>query len=159
MTQLSTKERLASSPAVFARELLARLELKSARDLLVLTERLGLSVKEVASDGFEGVLVCRSDRRKGIIAINDGIREEAARDLRYVMRSDISSCQDTVLMGASANPKTSSHGARVHPSMKSRRMSLLLNSCFRTRNLHHKSKARRPQSTLPKISLSSLAPP
>jgi len=45
----------------------------------VLTSRLGLSVKEVDSEGFEGVLVCRPDRRKGIIAIQHGIYEEGRK--------------------------------------------------------------------------------
>lgn len=79
MSRFGRTERLASSPAVFARELLARLELKSAGDLGVLTTRLGLSVKEVDSDSFEGVLVCRADRSKGIIAINIGTREEGRK--------------------------------------------------------------------------------
>lgn len=79
MSRLDRKERLGSSPAVFARELLARIELRSAGDLSVLTSRLGLTVKEVESDGFEGVLVCRADRRKGIIAINSRIREDGRK--------------------------------------------------------------------------------
>lgn len=79
MSRLDRKERLGSSPAVFARELLARIELRSAGDLGVLTSRLGLAVKEVESDGFEGVLVCRADRRKGIIAINSRIREDGRK--------------------------------------------------------------------------------
>jgi len=74
-----SSNRLASSPSVFASELLAQLELRSAGDLRVLTERLGLSVREVDSDGFEGVLVRRSDRLKGIIAINNAIREEGRK--------------------------------------------------------------------------------
>lgn len=73
------RERLASSPAVFARELLMRLELRSAGDLDVLTTRLRLSVTEVDSDGFDGVLVRRADRSKGIIAINSGIREDGRK--------------------------------------------------------------------------------
>jgi hypothetical protein len=40
---------------------------------------LGLSVKEVDSEGFEGVLVCRADRRKGIIALQRGIYEEGRK--------------------------------------------------------------------------------
>jgi Zn-dependent peptidase ImmA (M78 family) len=76
---VTQKQRLASSPEVFARELLSRLNLRSAGDLTVLTDRLGLSVKEVDSDGFEGVLVCRADRRKGIIAIQHGIQEEGRK--------------------------------------------------------------------------------
>jgi hypothetical protein len=79
VSRLDSKEKLGSSPAVFARELLARIELRSAGDLSVLTSRLGLTVKEVESDGFEGVLVCRADRRKGIIAINSGIREDGRK--------------------------------------------------------------------------------
>jgi len=73
------KERLASSPEAFARELLARLELRSAADLTALLDRLGLSLKEVDSNGFEGVLVCRADRRKGIIAIQRAIPEEGRK--------------------------------------------------------------------------------
>lgn len=73
------RHRLASSPSVFARELLARLQLRSAGDLNVLTSRLGLSVKEVDSDGFEGILIRRTDRLKGVIAINSGTREEGRK--------------------------------------------------------------------------------
>jgi hypothetical protein len=79
VTLVSKSERLASSPEVFARELLSRLGLRSAGDLTALTDRLSLSVKEVDSDGFEGLLVCRADRRKGIIALQRGIYEEGRR--------------------------------------------------------------------------------
>ncbi len=79
MNLAGKKERLANSPEVFARELLSRLGMRSAGDLTALTNRLGVSVKEVDSDGFEGVLVCRADRRKGIIAIQRGIYEEGRK--------------------------------------------------------------------------------
>lgn len=79
MSLVTQKQRLANSPEVFARELLSRLNLRSAGNLTKLTNRLGLSVKEVDSDGFEGVLVCRADRRKGIIAIQQGIQEEGRK--------------------------------------------------------------------------------
>jgi hypothetical protein len=79
VSPLDKSQRLASSPEVFARELLSRLGLRSAGDLGLLTSRLGLSVKEVNSEGFEGVLVCRADRRKGIIAIQRGIYEEGRK--------------------------------------------------------------------------------
>lgn len=75
MSVPTSKERLASSPAAFARQLLSRLNLTEAGDLDTLTRRLHLSVKEVDSRDFEGVLVCRADRSKGIIAINHNIRE------------------------------------------------------------------------------------
>lgn len=75
MNVSTSKERLASSPAVFARQLLARLGLSVAGDLHTLTNRLHLTLKEVDSQDFEGVLVCRADRSKGIIAINRNIRE------------------------------------------------------------------------------------
>ena len=75
MSLPSKKQRLASSPQVFARELLSRLQMKSAGELTPLLDRLGLTVKEVDSESFEGVLVCRADRRKGIIAIRRGIPE------------------------------------------------------------------------------------
>ena len=73
------RNRLASTPSAFARELLERLKLRTAGDLSLLTDRLGLSVKEVDSDGFEGVLVRRADTLKGIIAINKQIREEGRK--------------------------------------------------------------------------------
>jgi hypothetical protein len=41
--------------------------------------RLHLSIKEVDSQDFEGVLVCRADRSKGIIAVNRNIREEGRK--------------------------------------------------------------------------------
>ena len=73
------RNRLASTPSAFARELLARLKLRTAGDMSLLTDPLGLTVKEVDSDGFEGVLVRRADTRKGIIAINKQIREEGRK--------------------------------------------------------------------------------
>lgn len=79
MSLAGKKQRLASSPEVFARELLARLKIRSAGDLTALLERLALTIKEVDSDGFEGVLVCRANRRKGIIAIQRGITEEGRK--------------------------------------------------------------------------------
>jgi hypothetical protein len=79
MSPAGKKERLASSPEVFARELLARLQIRSAGDLTALLDRLGLAVKEVDSDSFEGVLVCRADRRKGIIGIQRNIPEEGRK--------------------------------------------------------------------------------
>lgn len=79
MSLTGKKQRLASSPEVFARELLARLKMRSAGDLIALLDRLGLTVKEVDSEGFEGVLVCRADRRKGIIAIQRSISEEGRK--------------------------------------------------------------------------------
>jgi len=81
------KERLASSPEVFARELLARLKLRSAGELTALLDRLGLAVKEIDSDGFEGVVVCRADRRKGIIGIQRGIPEEGRK--RFIICHEI----------------------------------------------------------------------
>jgi Zn-dependent peptidase ImmA (M78 family) len=75
----TSKQRLASNPAVFARELLARLGISAAGDLKTLMSRLQLSIKEVDSQDFEGVLVCRADRSKGIIAVNRNIREDGRK--------------------------------------------------------------------------------
>ncbi len=75
MSVSTSTERLASSPAAFARQLLQRLNLSEAGDLNTLTNRLHLTIKEVESNDFEGVLVCRADRSKGIIAVNRDITE------------------------------------------------------------------------------------
>jgi len=72
-------ERSVSSPEVFARELMSQLDLRRVGKLSDLTSRLGLSVKEVDSDDFEGVLICREDRSKGIIAVRRTIREEGRK--------------------------------------------------------------------------------
>lgn len=70
---------LASSPEVFARELLAQLGLAHAGDVGKLAARLGLTVREVDSEGFEGVLLRDINRLKGIIGIKRSIREEARK--------------------------------------------------------------------------------
>jgi hypothetical protein len=75
MSSSTSTERLASSPAAFARQLLARLNLSDAGDMNTLTNRLHLTIKDVDSHDFEGVLVCRADRSKGIIALNRSIKE------------------------------------------------------------------------------------
>lgn len=54
---------------------LERLAVHGPPDLPTIAERIGLRIKEVDADGFDGTLVRALDGPKGIIAINSRIRE------------------------------------------------------------------------------------
>ena len=56
-------------------ELRRRLQIKGALRLDDITKPLGLSIKEVDSDGFDGALVRRSSGAGGRILVKRGIRE------------------------------------------------------------------------------------
>lgn len=64
-----------SEPEDFARELTKRFSLSPPADLYELAAKFELKIKEVDSDGFEGALVRRLNRRGGGIAVRKGIRE------------------------------------------------------------------------------------
>lgn len=66
-------------PEAYARSLLARLNLKRIGDISSFTALLGLKIREVDSDAFEGALVRVPDKLKGIIAIKRTIREEGRK--------------------------------------------------------------------------------
>jgi hypothetical protein len=62
-----------------AMELRRRLQIKGALRFEDITKPLGLSVKEVGSDGFDGALVRRSSGVGGRILVNRAIREAGRR--------------------------------------------------------------------------------
>src|SRR5258706_6686218 len=76
MIQLSETR---SGPEAYARSLLSHLKLKRIGDITSFTELLGLSIREVDSDAFEGALVRVPQRLKGIVALKRGIREEGRK--------------------------------------------------------------------------------
>lgn len=66
---------LDKEPEHYARLLLKELGLTRVNNLSELLIPLRLTVREVSSESFEGILVCHKNRSKGIIAINSNIRE------------------------------------------------------------------------------------
>ena len=60
-------------------ELRRRLQIKGALRFEDITKPLGLSVKEVDSDGFDGALVRRSSGVGGRILVKRGIREPGSK--------------------------------------------------------------------------------
>ena len=68
-----------SSPEILARELLSQLNLKCIGNLEDFLHCIRLKVKEVDSKSFEGALVADPNKRKGIIAVRHGIREEGRK--------------------------------------------------------------------------------
>lgn len=71
--------RYVSDPEVYARELLAQLQLKRVGSLLDFTRQLRLKIKEVNSEDFEGALLVHSSKQKGIIAVKRNIRERGRK--------------------------------------------------------------------------------
>jgi hypothetical protein len=70
---------LHSSPEAHARSLLAHLKMRRIGEVDSFAALLGLRIKEVDSDGFEGALVRVPHRLKGVIAIKRHIREEGRK--------------------------------------------------------------------------------
>lgn len=70
---------LKQEPEDYARLLLAELKLTRVNDLNEILVPLRLILKEKPMVSFEGTLVCRKDRSKGIIAISESIREEGRK--------------------------------------------------------------------------------
>lgn len=62
-------------PEAFARALFAYLRLTRVNDIHALLDRIGLSLREVDSEGFEGALVRLQNKPAGIIAVKSDIRE------------------------------------------------------------------------------------
>lgn len=58
-----------------AEALVERLAIQGPPDLDSIVQRIGLRVREVKADGFDGTLVCALDKPKGLIAVNSAIRE------------------------------------------------------------------------------------
>ncbi len=67
--------------------LLRDLEIDGKPDLDVVCERLGLRVREVPSNGFDGTLVRSRSAQKGIIAVRKSIREPARK--RFTIAHEI----------------------------------------------------------------------
>ena len=75
--------KLAPSPEAYARSLLSRLKLRRIGDIDSFAALLGLRIKEVDSDGFEGALVRMPQQLKGIVAIRHDIREEGRKRFTF----------------------------------------------------------------------------
>jgi Zn-dependent peptidase ImmA (M78 family) len=67
------------SPSELAALLLDRLGIRGKPDLAQVAERIGLRVIEVEAEAFEGSLVRALDGPKGIVAINQSIREASRK--------------------------------------------------------------------------------
>jgi Zn-dependent peptidase ImmA (M78 family) len=76
-----------SIPEDFARALSKRFRITTPVNLLQLTGKIGLEIREVEPDGFEGLLVCSKDKPVGIIAVNKNIREPGRK--RYIVSHEI----------------------------------------------------------------------
>jgi IrrE N-terminal-like domain len=74
---------LPSSPEAYARSLLAQLKLRRIGEMDSFAALLGLRIKEVDSDGFEGALVRVPQRLKGVVAINRDIREDGRKRFTF----------------------------------------------------------------------------
>jgi Zn-dependent peptidase ImmA (M78 family) len=70
---------LNNEPEDYARLLLSELDIARVSNLDDLLTPLRLKVKEVDALDFEGALVCRKNREKGIIALKRGIKEEGRK--------------------------------------------------------------------------------
>jgi hypothetical protein len=67
------------TPEAFASALLSRLRVRDAVDLDELAKAIGLKIRDVDSDAFEGALVRIPNRPIGRIAVNRNIREPGRR--------------------------------------------------------------------------------
>mgnify|MGYP001272600663 CR=1 FL=1 len=67
------------APEEYARRLLNRLELSNVGDLAYVLKSLRLTVKEVNAATFEGALVYRQDRSKGIVLLSDKVTAPGRR--------------------------------------------------------------------------------
>lgn len=68
-----------STPEDYARELLNALGVDRLRDLTSVLDPLRLKVVERPTSSFEGALVCRKNRSKGMIAVSNAIKEPGRR--------------------------------------------------------------------------------
>lgn len=70
---------LNKEPEDYARLLLSKLNLTQAADLNCILAPLRLTVRESIATSFEGALICRMDRSKGVIVVTDSIIDEGRR--------------------------------------------------------------------------------
>lgn len=74
---------LPSNPEVYARSLLSQLKLRRIGDINSFAALLGLKIKEVDSDTFEGALIRVPQQLKGIVAIKRDIREDGRKRFTF----------------------------------------------------------------------------
>jgi hypothetical protein len=74
---------LPSNPEVYARSLLSQLKLRRIGDINSFAAMLGLKIKEVDSDTFEGALIRVPQKLKGIVAIKRDIREDGRKRFTF----------------------------------------------------------------------------
>lgn len=74
---------LSSKPEVYARSLLAQLKLRRIGDIDSFAALLGLKIREVGSDSFEGALIRVPQQLKGIVALRRDIREDGRKRFTF----------------------------------------------------------------------------
>jgi hypothetical protein len=74
---------LPSNPEVYARSLLSQLKLRRIGDINSFAALLGLKIKEVDSDTFEGALIRVPKQLKGIVAIRRDVREDGRKRFTF----------------------------------------------------------------------------
>ena len=74
---------LPSNPEAYARSLLSQLKQRRIGDIYSFAALLGLKIKEVDSDTFEGALIRVPQRLKGIVAIKRDIREDGRKRFTF----------------------------------------------------------------------------
>jgi hypothetical protein len=78
---------LPSEPEDYARALLNKFSLSRVDDLFGLASKIGLEIREVEPEGFEGAVVRKPNRPVGIIALKKDIREPGRR--RFTIAHEI----------------------------------------------------------------------
>jgi Zn-dependent peptidase ImmA (M78 family) len=76
-----------SSPTQLASRLVERLGISGKPDLAEIAERIGLRIREIDADGFEGTLVRALEGSKGIIGVTRSIRERSRQ--RFTIAHEI----------------------------------------------------------------------
>jgi Zn-dependent peptidase ImmA (M78 family) len=76
-----------TSPSDIACRLTERLEIQGTPDLSLIAQRIGLRIREVDAEGFDGTLVRALDGPKGIIAVKRSIRENTRK--RFTIAHEI----------------------------------------------------------------------
>src|ERR1051325_668621 len=70
---------VANEPQAFARVLRERFAITEAVDLYDLAKKIGLRIRDVDAQGFEGALVRASNKPNGIVAVNRSVRESGRK--------------------------------------------------------------------------------
>lgn len=106
-----------SSPADIAKALVDRLGIDGRPNLGIVCSRLGLRVREVSSDAFDGVLIRGKIANKGIIGVRESIRECSRK--RFTIAHEIGHFVmpgHKHLPNACASMIIDSYGRRVPPA-------------------------------------------